>query len=136
MKELSRFKVLSITLLMTVSSCVAGTVDLHAEILRTYGFEFDISLAEKTQGTQRNKKSKNQIQKSKYFLNQIVKTTGIQHMSFQGLTLDYSPVKLQLTALHFTIPLINKKVELCNYIYKETYSGVDLLNRAGPFYFL
>ncbi|GAF03349.1 hypothetical protein JCM21142_42017 [Saccharicrinis fermentans DSM 9555 = JCM 21142] len=55
-KDFSRFKVLGITLLVTVSSCVGGTLDLNAETLRSYGFEFDISSADKIKGVGKYKR--------------------------------------------------------------------------------
>ncbi|MCW3785416.1 hypothetical protein [Plebeiibacterium sediminum] len=130
MKELSKFKVLSITLLVTMSSCVTGTIDLNAETLRSYGFEFDISSVDKVQTVQRYKKSKSQ-NNNKFRFNRLVES-GRKHIVYRGLTIDYVPVTVHLSSAYFAEPLLNQRVLYSKNIYKTLYTGASFFNRAGP----
>ncbi len=130
MKELSKFKVLSITLLVTMSSCVAGTMDINAETLRSYGIEIDLTALDKVQTVQRYKKSRPQ-NNNKFRFTRLVES-GRKHIVYKGLTIDYIPVTVHLCSAYFTEPMLNQRVQCSQNIYKTLYTGVNFFNRAGP----
>ncbi|MCW3804674.1 hypothetical protein [Plebeiibacterium marinum] len=130
MKELSKFKVLSITLLVTMSSCVAGAVEINAETLRSYGIELDVNSIDHIQSIQRSKKNKTQGN-NKFGFTRLVES-GRKHFAFKGLTLDYSPIAVHLSFTHLITPLINKTELVYRQVYKRCYCGANILNRAGP----
>ncbi|TLX76577.1 hypothetical protein E9993_06715 [Labilibacter sediminis] len=131
MRDFSKFKVLGITLLVTMSSCVVGSVDLNAESLRAYGLEFDISVNEKTYSVQKSKKSKFTTNSKFRFLNII--ESGRAHVLTKSFSFNYSPVIFQLKHNHFQIPLLNIKRKQGSYTYASLYHGLNQQNRAGPF---
>ncbi len=130
MKDFSKFKVLGITLLVTMSSCVVGAIDLNAETLRSYGFEFDISTNDKVQSYQKSKRVCVQNPK-KYSFNKLVES-GRYNFIARGLTLEPYIVLLRLSPIHFNVPLINREVNNGIVIQKSSYIGASILNRAGP----
>ena len=133
MRDFSKFKVLGITLLVTMSSCVVGSVDLNAESLRAYGLEFDISVNENAYQVQKNKKSKLSSNSKLRFLN-IIKS-GREHVLTKNLSFNHSPVIFQLKHKYFQNPLINTISTQGDYVCATAYHGLNQLNRAGPFSF-
>ncbi len=134
MKELSKFKVLSITLLVTMTSCVAGTMDINAETLRSYGIEIDLNASDKVQTVQRVKKSKSQ-NNHKFRFGSLVET-GRKHVIYRGLTIESVPVTEYLSSEYFIEPLINNQIRTSNSIYTSLFSGADFVSRAGPVFLL
>ncbi len=130
MKELSKFKVLSITLLVTMTSCVAGTMDINAETLRSYGIEIDFNASDKVQTVQRYKKSKPQ-NNNKFRFNSLVES-GRKHIVFRGLTIESIPITEYLSSEYFIEPLLNKQVLTSKNIYKSLFTGANFISRAGP----
>lgn len=129
-KDFSRFKVLGITLLVTMSSCVAGSLELNAETLRAYGLEFDISSTEKTHTLQKNKKLKISPNSKFRFVNII--ESGREHISLSKFSFNHSPVTVNLKNNHFQCHLINRIYTQSHYTYAQAYHGLNQLNRAGP----
>jgi len=130
-KDFSKFKVLGITLLVTMSSCVAGSMELNAETLRTYGLELDITSTDKTHAVGKQKKSKTSSN-SKFRITNIIES-GRTHMSVAGLSIDYSPIVYHLRFQHQQNLLINQLVTCGHIDYSGLYHGINTQNRAGPF---
>ncbi len=134
MKELSKFKVLSITLLVTMTSCVAGTMDINAETLRSYGIEIDINASDKVQTVQRIKKSKPQ-NNNKFRFGSLVET-GRKHIIYRGLTIESVPITEYLSSEYFLEPQLNKRVQTSRNIYTSLFTGANFVSRAGPVFLL
>jgi len=129
-KDFSKFKVLGITLLVTMSSCVAGSLELNAETLRAYGFEFDISSTEKIHSVQKSKKSRISPNSKFRFVNII--EFGREYIPLRNLSFNYSFITFQFQFNHFQSPLINRTVLFCDLIRTCAYKGLNQLDRAGP----
>jgi len=129
-KDFSKFKVLGITLLVTMSSCVAGSMELNAETLRSYGLEFDISLTSKNQLVSKQKKSKTSANQ-KFRINRIIES-GRENISISGFSVDYIPIVFFLRFQHYLDPLINKIVVLSKLDLSYAFQGINFQNRAGP----
>ena len=129
-KEFSTFKVLGITLLVTMSSCVVGSMELNAEMLRNYGFELDITLSDNTQiiGTQKKSKISST---SKFKIGSIIET-GRTHITFAGLSIDYTPLLFELQFAHYPNTLTNRIVTCGQITFATSYHGINFQNRAGP----
>jgi len=129
-KDLSRFKVLGITLLVTVSSCVGGSLELNAETLRSYGLEFDISSADKIKGVAKYKRVRS-FSGSKSKITRLIES-GRTHMTVSGVSVNYCPVVFYLSCEHYLIPLIRKKIIIGILSYSDSFHGAHFHNRAGP----
>ena len=130
-KDFSKFKVLGITLLVTMSSCVPGSFELNAEALRTYGLEFDISTSDKYIVVEKNKRTKN-FSGSKFILNNIIES-GRNHFNIAGFSIDYTPFVFHLRYELYQLQLVNKLIFNGRLYYSESYRGINFQNRAGPF---
>ncbi|WP_430935324.1 hypothetical protein [Saccharicrinis sp. 156] len=129
-KDFSRFKVLGITLLVTMSSCVGGSLELNAETLRSYGFEFDISSTDKTFSVGKHKKTR-YSSNSKLRINHIIES-GRTHIAVSGITVDYCPIVFHVRFQHYLTPLINKSIIAGKLSYSTSFHGINFQNRAGP----
>ncbi len=129
-KEFSTFKVLGITLLVTMSSCVVGSMELNAEMLRNYGFELDITSTDKTQVVCKQKKSKISST-SKFKIGSIIES-GRTHITFAGLSIDYTPILFELRSAYYPNTLINRIVTYGEIAFATSYHGINFQNRAGP----
>ncbi len=129
-KEFSTFKVLGITLLVTMSSCVVGSMELNAEMLRNYGFELDITSTDKTQFVCKQKKSKISST-SKFKIGSIIES-GRTHITVAGLSIDYTPILFNLRFAHYPNTLINRIVTCGVIDFTSSYRGINFQNRAGP----
>ena len=128
-KDFSKFKVLGITLLMTMSSCVGGSVELNAETLRSYGFEFEVSSFDRTQLVLKQKKAKASNPKFKF--NNIIES-GRCNVAVPGFFVDYTPIVFYLRFRHFENPLTNKHIEIGEIDFSKAFHGINFQNRAGP----
>ena len=126
-KDFSKFKVLGITLLMTMSSCVGGSLELNAETLRSYGFEFEISSFDKNHLVVKQKRSSS----PKFKLNNIIES-GRTHVAIPGISIDYTPIVFYLRFQHFQNPLINKSIIIGKLSFSDAFQGINFQNRAGP----
>jgi len=133
MKELTKFKVLGITLLVTMSSCVAGTFDLSAETLRTYGFELDVNSLDNSIVV-KSKKVKPATQ-NKLGLNNLIEY-GRNNKLVNSLVIGHSFLSAKLNFLLFELPQVNKLIEVNRLNSLNAFDGALFVNRAGPCYLL
>ena len=129
-KDFSKFKVLGITLLVTMSSCVAGSLELNAETLRTYGFEFDISTTDRIQIVGKQKKSKASTN-PKFRINNIIES-GRANVAMSDFSIGYIAIVFHLRFQHYQNLLINKSVVIGKLSFSDSYHGINFQNRAGP----
>lgn len=129
-KEFSTFKVLGITLLVTMSSCVVGSMELNAEILRNYGLELDITSTDKTQVVHKQKKSK--ISSPSIFRIGYIIESGRTQITVAGLSIDYTPILDKLQFAPYPNLLINRVVTFGHMALSTSYHGINFQNRAGP----
>ena len=129
-KEFSTFKVLGITLLVTMSSCVVGYMELNAEMLRNYGLELDISLSDKTQVIHKQKKSKISST-TKFRIGSIIES-GRTNITVAGLSIDYTPILFGLRFAHYPNKLLNSLIAQGSFALALSYHGLNFQNRAGP----
>ncbi|SMO76729.1 hypothetical protein SAMN06265379_10737 [Saccharicrinis carchari] len=129
-RDFSTFKVLGITLLVTMSSCVVGSIQLNAETLRTYGMELGISTGEETQYTSKQKKSKT-TSPSKLRINHIIES-GRTHIPFPVVSINHAPLVFHVSLVYYPAYLINKAIHTRAIGYSSLYQGMNFQNRAGP----
>ncbi|WP_075590753.1 hypothetical protein [Labilibacter marinus] len=127
-KDFSKFKVLGITLLVTMSSCVGGSLELNAETLRNYGFELDIHAADRLQTVGKQKKSKSN---SKFKINKLIES-GRAQVATSAYSIDYVPIVFYLRYQHYLSPCINPNIKAGELLFSSTYQGINFQNRAGP----
>ncbi len=131
-KDLAKFKVLGITLLVTMSSCVVGSLELNAETLRTYGFEFDISSSEKSAPITKVKKSK-PSKSSKNSIHKIIES-GRNHSLLKDFSNHDVPVILSVRQFCFRCTLTLEGVINAKQSYVSFYEGIHIQSRAGPLF--
>lgn len=129
-KEFSTFKVLGITLLVTMSSCVVGSMELNAERLLNYGLELGITSTEKTHVVSKQKKTK--ISSPSIFRIGFIIESGRTHITVAGLSIDYTTILFNLRFAHYPNTLINRIVTCGVIDFTSSYHGINFQNRAGP----
>lgn len=129
-KDFSTFKFIGITLLVTMSSCVVGSMELNAEIFRNWELELNISSSDKTQVVAKQKKSK-VSSAPKFKIGHIIESARTK-LNVPALTFDYTPIIFKLRFAHFPNILINKIVVCSDLNFATAYHGINFHNRAGP----
>ncbi len=130
MRELSKFKVLGITLLVTVSSCVVGTLDMDAKTLRNYGFEFDLSSQDKIQTVSKYKKQK-QNNNPKFGFKPLIES-GRNNNLIKGLSLDNNQGVIHLGDGCFNDPGIVQSIRDKEIYFPSSTLAFCFFTRAGP----
>ena len=133
-KDFSTFKVLGITLLVTMSSCVVGVRELNAETFRNYGLEFDITSSDRTQVVIKQKKSKISSP-SKFIFGHLIEY-GRTNITIAGLSPNYASAVFHLWHDPYPLKQINTIVTTGNTAYSTCYHGIIFQKRAGPNSFL
>ncbi len=130
MRELSKFKVLGITLLVTVSSCVVCTLDMDANTLRSYGFEFDLSSQDKIQTNYKYKKQK-QNNNPKFSFKPLIES-GRTNKLIKGLSLDHYQGLIRLGDGCFNDPGLIQFVRHKDISFQSYTFAFCIFTRAGP----
>ncbi len=130
MRELSKFKVLGFTLLVTMSSCVTGALDIDANTLRSYGFEFDLPSQDKNQTIYKYKRQKTN-NTPKFSFKPLIES-GRNNKLVKGLSLDHFQglIRLSNDCFIFTSVIQLIKNREVSFLHKAACSCI--LTRAGP----
>ncbi len=126
-KDISALKLLSITILMTVS-CVSPSADISQKQLSSLGFDLELALNNKADVAKKSNKS---IANRQSRIQNLIKS-GRENEVVKKLPFNHSPVAIQLSAQLFELPLLNSiTLRHQNYL-KEPHILLGCPSRAGP----
>ncbi len=132
MRELSKFKVLGITLLVTMSSCVTGTLNIDTNTLRSYGFEFDLPAQDKNHTNYKYKRQKTN-NNPKFSFKPLIES-GRNNKLVKGLSLDHFHGLIRLSSDCFVFSSVVQLITDSEISYLNKAAGSCILTRAGPYF--